>query len=118
MSPHDFFYWLQGFFELTGPESQALTDQQLNCIVSHIDLVRAHGTLDERTIKISMVIDGIIAGWIDRSRGTKAVVDLVAQQFAHVIDPKAGGPERQEHLNAIHNLGRIVDPKTGAKARC
>ena len=37
MTPRDFVYWLQGFFEITGKES--ITPEQVKMIKKHLDLV-------------------------------------------------------------------------------
>jgi hypothetical protein len=39
----------------------------------------------------------------------------LAMVFVHDIDPKAGGAQKQDILNAIHGLGK---PPSGVVARC
>ncbi len=37
MTPENFCYWLQGYFEIS--ESKELTEEQINIIKSHLELV-------------------------------------------------------------------------------
>jgi hypothetical protein len=62
MTPTEFCYWLQGYFELT--DEKEMDESKVDSVKRHLSLV-----------------------------------------FAHSIDPKAGGPEQQAKLNAIHNPG-------------
>jgi hypothetical protein len=66
MTPTEFCYWLQGYFEIVNGrmDQNSLSDKQVETIRAHLSMV-----------------------------------------FAHSIDPKAGGPEQQAKLNAIHNPG-------------
>jgi hypothetical protein len=118
METNEFFYWLQGFFELTGADVPPLSDWQIECIIRHDRLVAAQsGRRGEQMIKIGVMLEAMRDGLIDRPKGTEAVRKMVAHQFQHVIDPQAGDAEQQAKLNAIHDLGH-VDPKTGAVYRC
>jgi hypothetical protein len=117
MSDNEFFYWLQGFFELSGSQAP-LTHEQAECIHRHIDLVREHNRpsaqgpiiaarLPERIAGINALVEMITA---DNSgtdaiaaMATKAIRANVHEQFVHVIDPAAGGPEQQAKLNATHS---------------
>ena len=47
MSPRDFAYWLQGFFEITGKDA-TLTNDQVEMVRRHLDTVFEHEVL-ERT---------------------------------------------------------------------
>lgn len=122
MSPQDFFYWLQGFFELSLDENSppvALSDSQIRCIIRHDRLVATSSGdgRGEQMIKIGVMLELMLDNAIDRVKGTEAVRRMVAHQFQHVIDPKAGDDAQQAKLNTIHDLGR-VDPKTGVIYRC
>lgn len=118
MTPNEFFYWLQGFFELSGANLQPLTDEQIDCIIRHDRLVSAAGNgRGEQMIKIGVMLDLMRDGTFDRAKGTEAVRKTVAHQFQHVIDPQAGDEAAQAGLNSIHQIGG-VDPKTGAMYRC
>lgn len=118
MQTNEFFYWLQGFFELSGTDVQPLTDWQIDCIVRHDRLVSAagHGR-GEQMIKIGVMLDLMRDGTVDRVNGTKSIRRMVAHQFQHAIDPQAGDETQQAKLNAAHQIGG-VDPKTGAVYRC
>ncbi len=39
MTPQNFCYWLQGFFEITGTDVKTLNEKQINMIKSHLRLV-------------------------------------------------------------------------------
>lgn len=118
MTPNEFFYWLQGYFEIHGVDVPPLDDQQIDCIIRHDRLVAAAGERGEQMIKIGVVLELMRDGTMPRDKGTESIRRMVAQQFGHVIDPQAGGPEVQQHLNKIHNIIGGVDPKTGAVYRC
>jgi hypothetical protein len=47
MNERDFFYWLQGFFELSG--SKELTEAQVDMIKRHMALVAVNKTQDMNT---------------------------------------------------------------------
>lgn len=122
MHSNEFFYWLQGYFELLGAEVQPLTDWQIDCIIRHDRLVSAAGNgRGEQMIKIGIMLDLMRDGTVDRSKGTESVRRLVAHQFQYVIDPQAGDESTQQALNKVHGGTSViggVDPKTGAVYRC
>jgi hypothetical protein len=120
MQSNEFFYWLQGYFELMGAETQPLTDHQIDCIIRHDRLVHASHVRPEQMIKIGVMLDLMRSGDFDRAKGTESVRRMVAQQFQHVIDPQAGDAAKQQVLNKIHGTFDLggVDPKTGAVYRC
>jgi hypothetical protein len=107
MTDSQFFYWLQGYFELSG-HKEPLNITQADCIERHAKLVRAalpHGAeLPERL--------GVIETMAKLMRqefstaiavvATNAIRTCVHEQFVHVIDPAAGGPEQQAKLNEAH----------------
>ncbi len=118
MHTNEFFYWLQGFFELSGADAQPLTDWQIDCIVRHDRLVAAtDGARGEQMIKIGVMLDLMRDGTVDRAKGTESIRRAVAQQFQHVIDPQAGDDSQQAKLNTIHQWIGGANP-TGAVYRC
>jgi hypothetical protein len=121
MQANEFFYWLQGYFELIGAEVPPLTDHQIDCIVRHDRLVHAQHVRPEQMIKIGVMLELMRDGSFDRAKGTESVRRMVAQQFQHVIDPQSAPPEKQQELNNLHGGPFViggVDPKTGAVYRC
>jgi hypothetical protein len=127
MTPNEYFYWLQGYFEIHGGDVPPLSDAQIERIVRHDRLVSAAGNVrGEQMIKIGVVLDLMRSGDVDRAKGTESVRRMVAQQFQHVIDPQAGDADQQQILNNIHGVTATsgpfimggVDPKTGAVYRC
>lgn len=111
MNANEFFYWLQGFFELTDDPTAALSAVQAECITKHIALVERP---PERLIEIRALLRigarAAAAGGVATNAAavTDAIRGLVSEQFVHVIDPAAGGPEVQTKLNKAH----------GGKMRC
>ena len=103
MNTTEFFYWLQGYFELSG-SLEPLTDEQIDCIIRHDRLVAetTEGARGEQMIKIGVMLQCIKEGIADRTKGTDAVRTMVAAQFQHVIDPAAGPADIQSHLTHVH----------------
>jgi hypothetical protein len=117
MSDNEFFYWLQGFFELSG-STEPLTRDQADCIHRHIDLVREHckmsaqgpahaaRRLPERLAGINTLVEMILADESGSTSvsavATKAIRTNIHEQFVHVIDPVAGNAEQQAKLHAMH----------------
>lgn len=107
MLPDQFFYWLQGYFELSPDTDAALTDAQGECIGRHIDLVcetvkassKFPTQIPERISEIRALLSVLHS---DPDLITKRIRDTVNEQFQHVIDPKAGDADTQETLNTIH----------------
>lgn len=42
MTPQEFCYWLQGYFELTGKEAESLSATQVSVMRNHLNLVFKH----------------------------------------------------------------------------
>lgn len=106
MRENEFFYWIQGYFELAGDGAGPLSASQVETIVSHIMLVESRGeNLASAAVMIRLFKDGMLSA----ENLTTKLRELSAAQFLHVIDPSAGGPEVQAKLNAIHG------PQIGGK---
>jgi hypothetical protein len=109
MRETEFFYWLQGYFELTGASAAVSTAQAL-VISSHCDLVFvASGgrALGERFVAlVGLVKSVVLVGGSDAI--TAEIRRLVHETFEHVIDPQAGGDAAK--LQAIHDHGRVRPP--------
>lgn len=104
MNPTNFFYWLQGYFELSGSD-EPLTLDQASMIIAHANLV-AESDRGVPLVKIQLLAELIVTD-PDLSEGfTSKIQNLASETFEHVIDPAAGPPDEQERLNAIHNAGR------------
>ena len=98
MRTNEFFYWLQGYFELSG-STAALTPDQFSCIGRHLALVGADGAV--RTSKARSIIEFALDGAMTTEVATARLRAEIHHQFVHVIDPEAG-PEAQAKLNEIH----------------
>lgn len=106
MRTNEFFYWLQGYFEIRGIVAAAdLTAEQFTCIVRHLGLVdvgEGGSPGAARIGKIRAIVEFALDGSMPIEAATKKIKAEVHDQFVHVIDPAAGGPEAQAHLNAVH----------------
>ena len=99
MRINEFFYWLQGYFEISGT-TEALTSEQCTCIIKHLDLVNVVDMT--RATKMRTLLDLAVEGVLPLAIATTRIRGEVSEQFIHVIDPAAGGPEVQAKLNAVH----------------
>lgn len=112
MTENEFFYWLQGYFELhnvltAGTPPLVLTLAQAECIGRHAALVRTSGATPGKAFGrvefLAELIQDPLLQPDGRGEFTRKMQAEVAGQFQHVIDPKAGGPEVQAELQAIHD---------------
>ena len=117
MSPQDFFYWLQGFIELTtaAGSSALISPVVADCIMKHADLVvardrgegfvdRGEGFVEVRTL---VRLASRATSEAEAKAMTGEIVAAVSRVFEHVIDPKAGGAGEQARLNNLHG-GNVV----------
>lgn len=110
MSPQDFFYWLQGFIELTtaAGSSALISPVVADCIMKHADLVvardRGEGFVEVRTL---VRLASRATSEAEAKAMTGEIVAAVSRVFEHVIDPKAGGPELQAQLSHLHGDSRV-----------
>ena len=112
MRINEFFYWLQGYFEISGM-ADALTSEQCTLILRHLDLVDVGkgGSPDAARLgKMRTLLDLAVEGTLPRGIATEKIRSEVSEQFIHVIDPAAGGPEVQAKLNTIHGPGTGYGP--------
>ena len=106
VTPPEFFYWLQGFFELRR-DDDPLTMVQATCISRHASLVLESGATAPGVVRVQTMAHMLEAG-LDPTIITASIKKAVAEVFEHVIDPSAGGPDVQEKLNAIHGPAPLV----------
>ena len=107
MESCNFWYWIQGWLELAGDSADPLTASQVECIVDHIMLVEDRGeNIHTASTMIRLFKDGMLSA----ENLTTKLRELAAAEFLHEIDPKAGGPEVQAKLNAIHGPGTGYGP--------
>ena len=111
----EFFYWLQGYFEIS-ITPKVLTIEQCVIIRRHIELVFASKNKysPDDTIRLAKMntllglnVDGLISAEIT----TNKIREEVHAQFVHVIDPEYPN-DVQENLNIIHggNLSGNTKP--------
>ena len=128
MTITEFFYWLQGFFELSAegiddaPLLPSITPKRAACVHRHAALVRAanpDGAMGQRFVRIEMLAELLQDAQIQtvtRDEYVRKMRTEISEQFEHVIDPQAGDADQQAKLNAIHH-GRPTRPG-GPVYRC
>lgn len=125
MTEQDFFYWLQGYFELADVDA-SIDARMSKCIVQHIELVHGCQELTGGKTPPPLTAEagyrlGRVAGILqipDEQTRTDCLREQVARVFEHVIDPEAGPAEVQEKLDAVHQ-GRIGGKTPGGSSyRC
>jgi len=112
MTPRDFCYWLQGYFELSGKDLKELNDEQIGIISSHLQMVFAYNT-DPKGEGTDFCY--IMLGYLQINRKRKFDVKYIQSElnkcFKHEIDPIYGDESMQNQLNDIHPVQHIVDGK-------
>jgi hypothetical protein len=103
----EFFYWLQGYFEIS-ITPKVLSTEQCVIIRRHIDLVFASNVkrLPDDTIrlaKMNTLLGLSVEGHISTEIVTEKIRKEVSDQFIHVIDPGYGPPDVQAKLDAVHS---------------
>jgi hypothetical protein len=99
MTPRDFCYWLQGYFEIAGlNEAEWQSDRVRDLVLKHLLLVNATpGKWFQELVNF--------VGWMESClefRGTAAQVEAkLSTIFEHVIDPATAGDSSQQ--NQIHD---------------
>lgn len=99
MNPNEFFYWLQGYFELAPSSSEPLHPGQVETIRRHAKLVYETVPNAPGVVAIEFLLYGHAAA---PGAVTAAIVAIVSSVFEHVIDPSYGPPGKQDELNKIH----------------
>lgn len=134
MNPNEFFYWLQGFFELRAialaGHRLSLSSAQAECIGRHINLVMAwmsdgkkgggaHPQTIARLHEVRTYANLLTSERPEETRWefTESIIKITAAQFEHVIDPQAGDAETQAKLNNIHG-GHPQRPDDKPVYRC
>lgn len=108
MTKRDFFFWIQGYFELKGQHGIDF----YTCVQKHMDLVLADPAISvEDTKRIETLRREMIQGGMDR------LEEEVQKEFVHVIDPTFKVPLAQDP--AHHTMDQIMELSTSkTKFRC
>jgi hypothetical protein len=111
----EFFYWLQGYFEIS-IVPKVLTIEQCVIIRRHVALVFASKNKcspDDtmRIAKMDTLLSLAIDGDISSENVTDRIRNEVHAQFVHVIDPGYGPNDVQEKLNIVHNGSHSLNDK-------
>lgn len=121
MTNRDFFYWLQGHFELGAPNTY-IDKRQADLILRHAAMVQDVGerTVEVRTLARLLVREPDVDSAVSI---TNEMREIVNGEFLHVLDPQDGGLEAQAKLNAIHAANPHLNPNApkrpdGATMRC
>ena len=107
MTPENFAFWLQGYFELTDGHGWN-SDPVIKCIRMHIEMVKVtRGNYDSRLVNF--------IGWMESALEFKAdkqvVKDKIHSIFEHVIDPvmdETISPEALNYALGGYSLGYPV----------
>lgn len=124
MKERDFFYWLQGAYEIVGVT--AVSVHNIDIIENHANLVKETLRLqgEEPSIAFLAICDLISQHKAAPDRRDCARISVQMQktlshQFEHVIDPSFGGQDVQDQLNAVHAGGfQPMKGKDGEVYRC
>jgi hypothetical protein len=106
MKAEHFCFWLQGCFELSGPNS--LDAIQTDLIEKHLTLVFEH---DKARGTMAFEFCAGLRGHFEMNKNqtelsevqTSALKTALHKVFQHEIDPSMGGPAHQTKLNDIHS---------------
>jgi hypothetical protein len=110
MKHQDFYFWLQGYFELRA-DDDAFTDVQLDYILNHLNLVKK---VDGPLGGFAAWIDGMLSAFVIARRAgpgypgqhafTKSIQEKLSECFAHEVDNKydAGKHGAKAELAEIH----------------
>lgn len=109
MTDRDLAYWLQGFFELSGPDS--INDANAACIARHLAVVRTLTPDSAFAAKIEVLL--MISSEAERATLIRKVV---ADLFEHVIDKEH--PDQAAANAAHHSPGWPTAPHSGVIYRC
>lgn len=133
MTPRDFCYWLQGYFELGEMDDRLIFElsfEQTQSVINHLKLVHeCNPKLDikDKCNSFMYVLKGFFeshtaanANFTLRGEDLEFVRDTLEDIFAHVIDPTHGTPEQQAELKKIHDGNPHLDPakNPGGLMRC
>lgn len=108
MTGENFCYWLMGKFEIDDKDLVHLSNEEIQIIARHIELVKVHDPANKIAfinfldyfIKISTFSSS--EGWdMNMVNTVKILLNKVFQQH---IDPSQGNAEHQAALNAIHQF--------------
>lgn len=116
MNAQEFFYWLQGFIELSKAAGTPVLIGPVvaSNIIAHSNLV-PEAERGERLIEVRMLARmATRAGSEERAQSlTNEIVEAVSATFLHIIDPKAGDETEQARLNLLHNSHITTPPVPG-----
>lgn len=117
MNAQEFFYWLQGYIELSKAAGAhfLIGPNVASCITAHSNLV-PEAERGERLIEVRTLAKmAARAGSAERTQSlTDEIVEVVAATFLHIIDPKAGDESEQARLNLLHN-SHLTAPAVSGK---
>lgn len=109
MNNRDFFYWLQGHFEL-GATHTYIDKRQADLIVRHAAMVQdrvCERLIEVRTLARLLLNEPAVEA---AAMMTNDIQNIVSAEFVHVLDPQDGGPDAQAKLNALHKANPHLDP--------
>ena len=100
MTHNEFFYWLQGHFEMANYDVNApatLTSNQVDCAFRHASLVPP-GADERRFLMVCALLTLMSEKVVPLDGGTAKLKQLIHDQFEQVIDSQAGPAENQNRM--------------------
>lgn len=112
MTPTNFAYWLQGYFELKDTEPGGvikLTGAQVTIIKNHLKLVRETAKRRKKSVEpfivwVDTAIDVAVEAKMDNEVLTTLIRKKLVDTFIHVIDPNYG--KHKDELLDVHDGGK------------
>ena len=103
MTPRDFFYWMQGFFEAVkaaGLTSEVNKKGLFDCYMAHIEVVRkTPGKFDP---ELTSAVEWIATA-IELDAPLQKIQEKVANVFIHVIDQPSNDPSPHDLYDSWEN---------------
>ena len=125
MTPRDFCYWLQGYFELSKPANIVFGQQERDILEKHLQLVlrtiaenpNTHYRDTPRATAFCFMVCGMLSTWNGKTFSVSEIKTLAGQLdkvFEHELDAVSAPVELQDELNHLHGSS---DPN-GPVMRC
>lgn len=115
MKSTEFCYWLQGYFEIAGPEATLDRPGSLDLMTRHLELVRHHqgSGASSESARFCLWFEGFIEASRDLTpdgfglSATRIIRSKLSDAFLLEIDPSYGDADTDAQRSSIHR-----EPKT------
>lgn len=120
MTPRDFCYWLQGYFEISDSR-YFKNDRQVLCLRKHLEMCIKYMEMNQeardqnpRAAEFVSTTNQVLSYTNWERDSINALLDKVSTRlnsvFKHEIDMSMGDDGVQHELNIIHNTSGYPDP--------